>query len=50
MLAKIVFFIFLTCLSLSAWADLIVSPTRIVFGERDRVKEVILINVLMKLL
>jgi len=44
MLAKIVFFIFLTCLSLSAWADLLVSPTRIVFGERDRVKEVILIN------
>ena len=44
MLAKIGLFILLACLSISAWADLLVSPTRIVFGERDRVKEVILIN------
>lgn len=36
-----------TCLigsSLLAKADLLVSPTRIIFGERERVKEVILIN------
>jgi len=44
MLYKLLLFTCLICSPLFANADLLVSPTRIIFGERDRVKEVILIN------
>lgn len=44
MFYKLTLFICLVCSPMIVKADLLVSPTRIIFGERDRVKEVILIN------
>ncbi|MFQ3250071.1 MAG: fimbrial chaperone protein [Glaciecola sp.] len=42
--AQLAMVVLLLCPFTQAYADLLISPTRIAFGERDRVKEVQLIN------